>query len=262
VNANELDARSRDADHRRRMPQVARTVLEHARTSRGTLVNAGVYRFSVAHFLGALVIMFIALPFLEAMDAHPAIQAALFSVVLGSAVLAVGGRHRRMVWATALVGPAIVGRWFEQLYPALVPAAVTTGAGVAFIVFIVAQLLMFILRAKRVDAEVLCAGVAAYLMLALLWASGYMLVWNLSPKAFAVTSGEAFSSGGNAFTAVYFSVITLATVGYGDIVPATAAARTLAMLEAMTGTIYIAVIISRLVALYTMSPPREEKTGS
>ena len=233
-------------------------MLEHARAPRGTLVNTGVYRFSVAHFLVALVIMFVALPFLEALDAHPAIQSALFTVVLGSAVLAVGGRHRTMVWATVLVGPALVGRWLEQLYPALLPAEVTTGAGVIFIVFIVAQLFTFILRAKRVDAEVLCGGVAGYLMLALLWASLYMLLWNLTPNAFASTSGEAFSSGGKAFTAVYFSVITLATVGYGDIVPATTAARTLAMLEAMTGTIYIAVIISRLVAMYTVSPSREE----
>ena len=53
------------------------------------------------------------------------------------------------------------------------------------------------------------------------------------------------------FDALYFSFITLSTVGYGDITPLSHGARTLAMTEAMTGTIYIAVLISRLVALYS-----------
>ena len=55
----------------------------------------------------------------------------------------------------------------------------------------------------------------------------------------------------HSFDAFYFSFITLSTVGYGDITPMSHVARTLAMTEAMTGTLYIAVLISRLVALYT-----------
>ena len=55
------------------------------------------------------------------------------------------------------------------------------------------------------------------------------------------------------FTAIYFSFITLATLGYGDITPAADIARMLAMLEAMTGTLFVGVMIARLVSLYSAS---------
>ena len=50
--------------------------------------------------------------------------------------------------------------------------------------------------------------------------------------------------------AVYYSFVTIATLGYGDIVPASHPARGLAILEAVSGQMYLAVLIARLVALY------------
>jgi hypothetical protein len=55
----------------------------------------------------------------------------------------------------------------------------------------------------------------------------------------------------NGFTGFYFSFITLSTVGYGDITPVSRAARWLAAMEAMTGLLYVAVLIARLVSLYS-----------
>jgi hypothetical protein len=61
------------------------------------------------------------------------------------------------------------------------------------------------------------------------------------------------------FTAVYFSFITLSTVGYGDISPVSGVARMLTIVEATTGTIYLAVLISRLVSLYSSSSSSPDK---
>jgi voltage-gated potassium channel len=63
------------------------------------------------------------------------------------------------------------------------------------------------------------------------------------------------------FTAFYFSFATLTTVGYGDIAPVSSVARMLAVMEAVTGLFYVAVLISRLVALYSTQPqPKAPET--
>ena len=78
-----------------------------------------------------------------------------------------------------------------------------------------------------------------------------MLVSRLNPGAFAFNVGTPSVHPVSQFEAYYFSFVTLSTVGYGDITPLSHGARTLAMMEAMTGTLYMAVLISRLVALYS-----------
>jgi hypothetical protein len=57
------------------------------------------------------------------------------------------------------------------------------------------------------------------------------------------------------FTGLYFSFITLSTVGYGDITPVSRAARLLTAMEAVTGLLYVAVLIARLVSLYSRTKP-------
>jgi hypothetical protein len=87
-------------------------------------------------------------------------------------------------------------------------------------------------------------------MLGLLWTFAYRLSAGTGPGAFIFTPAAAAHSLGN-FEAMYFSFVTLSTVGYGDITPLSNGARMLAMTEAMTGTLFVAVFIARLVALYT-----------
>ena len=123
----------------------------------------------------------------------------------------------------------------------------------------VANFLRFILRAPRVTSEVLCAGIATYLMFGLLWGMAYVLVNRLVPDSFVFTVGPISKQSMVGFNGLYFSFITLSTVGYGDIVPVSPAARMLAMTEAMTGTIYLAVLISRLVAMYSSENTNEQK---
>jgi hypothetical protein len=125
------------------------------------------------------------------------------------------------------------------------------GFALLFVGFVFLQFLHFILRAPRVNSEVLCAGVAGYLLLGIIWMFAYILVARVHPGSFSYNVGPTPAHSLASFDAFYFSYITLSTVGYGDITPVTHVARTLAMMEAMTGTLYIAVLISRLVALYT-----------
>jgi Ion channel len=121
----------------------------------------------------------------------------------------------------------------------------------------VVNLLRFVLRAPSVNIEVLCASISAYLMLGLMWTMAYWLVDQLTPEGAFSFNTNAGTPSMNGFNAFYFSFVTLSTVGYGDITPVSKVARMLAAMEAITGLLYMAVLIARLVALYS-SPKSDD----
>jgi hypothetical protein len=208
-------------------------------------------RFSAVQLLIALGIFFTCAPFLEEIKGGDLIVSFLLSLVLLSGVLAVADRRRTLVVAILLAIPTLAARWANHFRPDLVPPRVFLIGGLLVFIFVVAQLLRFVLRAPSVTSEVLCASISAYLMLGLIWTLAYWLVDRLTPGgafSFNTNSGERSING---FTGFYFSFITLSTVGYGDITPVSRIARWLAAMEAMTGLLYVAILIARLVSLYS-----------
>jgi voltage-gated potassium channel len=215
----------------------------------------GAFRYSAVELLAALALLFLVTPFVEDLPNGDLLEAGLLTLVMVFAVLAVGGRRRTLIAALGLVTPALVAKWANHVRPDLVPPEIFLAAGMVFFIFVITHLLRFILRAPRVDASVLCAGISGYLLLGLLWVPAYLLVARLSPAAFSLTAGPDAGHPLEGFNAFYFSFITLCTVGYGDVIPISKAARMLAMLEAITGVFYVAVLISRLVSIYSSSQP-------
>src|SRR6266853_2407506 len=209
----------------------------------------GPRRFSMVQLLIAFALLFFFFPFVEEVKGGDVIVSILLSLVLLSAVLAVADRKGVFFIALVLAIPAIVGRWINHFRPDLVPPPVFLVAGLALIAFVVANLLRFVLRAPSVNTEVVCASISAYLMLGLMWTVAYWLVAQVTPNAFAFNTGPKETMSG--FNAFYFSFITLSTVGYGDVTPVSKVARMLAATEAITGLLYVAVLIARLVALYS-----------
>ena len=90
---------------------------------------------------------------------------------------------------------------------------------------------------------------AVYLLLGLTWASAYELLHILRPEVWTGAASEAPVSQ----TWIYYSFVTLTTMGYGDITPVHPVARSLAILEAVTGQLYLAITLARLVALHIKS---------
>ena len=88
-------------------------------------------------------------------------------------------------------------------------------------------------------------AIVLYLLLGVMWAFAYAIANSLLPNAFMGDAGNARDLA----EWIYFSFVTLTTVGYGHIVPIARAARSLAMLEALVGQLYPAIIIARLVSL-------------
>jgi hypothetical protein len=108
-----------------------------------------------------------------------------------------------------------------------------------------------VLLARSVRAEEIFAAIAAYLLLGFFWAFLYAVFEGQTEDAFrgldAVPRDEMVS------TLIYYSFVTLTTLGYGEIVPTNSFTQNLAVFEAVTGQLFIAVLLARLVALGTMN---------
>ncbi len=169
----------------------------------------------------------------------------LLTLILVSGVAAVA-EHRKLAVALALLAAVVI---------ALAVSEGLASAWHARELRSLATLGAFLLLAIAVGINVFAFGHAIsdrvfgalvlYLLLGVLWAVAYQFMERLLPGAFA---GHTDESGGLADWA-YFSFVTLTTVGYGDITPVALGARSLAMLEALVGQLYPAVIIARLVSL-------------
>jgi hypothetical protein len=222
-----------------------------ATNPRPRLPGVGLFRRSVLMFLVALVLFIAAMPLAQHLATPALLEGPMLAVALIAGVLAVGGRRRSLVFATLLVLPALGARWLYHLRPEPITHSLFLALGSVLFVFVIAHLLRFILRAPRVDSEVLAAGIATYLVLGMTWTLLYLLVDVFAPDAFLLAQTVPASQGFDSFNALYFSFVTLTTMGYGDITPVSPIARMLAILEAVTGVLYLSVLVARLVTLYT-----------
>lgn len=226
-----------------------------------TLANIGVHRFSALQFLLSLVLLLITAPFVQEMQNGDLILAILGIVVLSSAILVVGGRRPTRIAAFILVTPVIAARVVQHYWPGLLPPGTVSGTSFVFVAFVTVYLLRYVLIAPRINSDVLYAGLSGYMLLALLWGLAYALVDQWSPGSVRVPATSAPQQTLESFDALYFSFITLNTVGYGDIVPVTKTTKMLTMLQSTTGLFYMTVLVARLVSLYTAEQFYAEKNA-
>jgi voltage-gated potassium channel Kch len=138
-----------------------------------------------------------------------------------------------------------VTAWFD--HPAL--SAMTLGLWTMIGLFAAAGAFRFAMSATQVDAEHLYATLSAYLLAGIFFGLFYWVLKQIKPGTFAAAGGFSRMS------ALYFSFVTLATLGYGDIVPRTDVARGLAIVEGVGGQLFLAVMVARLVSLYARGEP-------
>jgi Ion channel len=107
------------------------------------------------------------------------------------------------------------------------------------------------LRSSRTVTQAhLYTAVNVYLLLGLLWATLYLAIDSFYPGSIQIGSRPS----GRETDLLYFSLITLSTIGYGDIVPLSGEARVLAALEGVTGVLYIAITVALLVSRFRIEP--------
>ena len=117
------------------------------------------------------------------------------------------------------------------------------------LVLLAAGILLFVFRNRTLTVDGIFATVTVYLLVAMIFSMLYLLLVEWNPASFNLQVAD-MSPQRQQSSLLYFSLITLATVGYGDILPVSETARTLAVIEATVGQFYVAVIVAVFVGMY------------
>jgi hypothetical protein len=196
-----------------------------------------------AWLFASLLLTLAAAPVLGVIDSRVNWHDALLAVNLILAVLSV--RSDRGFRPLAVLAMAFVALRIGAAFgtPGLLDWS--DALWLALSLYILVPMVRRALRPGRVDSERIFAALDTYLLAGLAFAMGHWLMDQVWPGSF----GGAAAQGLSRSDAVYFSYVTLATLGYGDVVPVSPPARGFAILEAVGGQLYIAVLIARLVSL-------------
>lgn len=194
----------------------------------------------------------------------------IFLSLVFLAVLLVVFEHRRSrIVALSLAVASIVSNWATYVLSAgqvQVPLTVVHCLlNIVFLGYAVAVILGDIFNKSAVGADDVLGAMSGYLIAGAAWSSLYALVDTFLPGSFTTTPSliaHPFDRDGRTAMFNYFSIVTLTTMGYGDITPARAPATALAMLEAVFGQFYIAVVVAQLVGARMSGSMRSDARAS
>ncbi len=200
----------------------------------------------------SLVLLLVLYPYVGTISQANAFLKALTSVILIAAVYAVRERRGTFLIALVLGFLAFISGWFGLILSAKEIQVAESIINPIFFAFATVAVLRSIIRGRVTD-DVIYGAIAVYLLLGLTWGSTYTYLESVHPGSFQVAYTTEASGQPGFSELLYYSFVTLTTTGYGDIVPLTSQARSLAFLEAVSGVLFMAVFISRLIGALSSS---------
>jgi hypothetical protein len=217
------------------------------------------YTKGFARLLIALLIYIVVSPFIpQGSPAAVGVHMWLTLVLFFAALTAQKGAQRpvALIW----LGPALVLYWLGIYNVVEFSRELALVFFVGFYFLVLVSFVKQLVAAKTVNGEVIAGSLCTYLLIGLLWGAAYNLAYAIDPNAYAGALLEnADSSRMHIFN--YFSMVTLTSLGYGDITPQTLGASSLCQLEAIIGQFYTAVLVAWLVGMYG-KPLRQKKLES
>ncbi len=208
-----------------------------AANDHGLSGKGGVY-----HVLLASLLLLMALqPFADVGDGV-VVRVGLAGMLLAS--MAAAGSRRRLFVIGLVLGVPAVGLAF---LPGAIPTVADGFLTIAMLLFICFVILRRIARHPVVTAATVSASLVVYLAFGVIWAKAYWLVYHFYPDSFTGLSGSGILDVQRDL--FYYSYVTLATLGYGDINPVGPEARSLAITEAIVGQLYLVVLVAGLVGM-------------
>ncbi len=201
-------------------------------------------RFSYLFF--TIMMMFLLRPFLAGAKALNIVTDVFLWAILISCVWAVqdGRKHRRVVLGMAIV--VILTDLTAILLRTALTSWVSTVAAAFFLGYAVVAIFLYLAKQHEVTVDMIMAAASEYVLIGILFAVLYNFMEAAYPGSFNFAGAENKRPG-----FLYFSFVTLTTTGYGDVLPLSPQARSLAAFEAVTGQLYIAITVALLVGAYS-----------
>lgn len=212
---------------------------------RGLVVGEGFPRF--LWLLGAMLLELLLAPVLAATPMGYTLARGATGLVLIAALFSVGFRRTPAVLFVLAFGAHVVrvllqDPWFD---------AASLVLRFLFLTYVLVLILARVLRDRNVTYDTIAGAACGYVLLGLVWADLFILLQAFRPGSYEVPASMVVGAGGDSRAAlVYFSFVTLTTVGYGFVHPNDPGAGGLAVSEAIFGQLYLAIMISRLVGLH------------
>ncbi|MBK7949292.1 MAG: two pore domain potassium channel family protein [Deltaproteobacteria bacterium] len=204
--------------------------------------------------LASLIFMMVALPLLEWSSGRTLRFPILFSLVLMAATWVNRTQHWVLVVAILTGIGALAGNALSVAEGALAPRIAGDLSGLALLVLTTFVILNSVVRTRRVELDTVIGGICVYLLIGLSFTTLYRLLLDLDPAAFMLgdlpLAEACVDASSLPARLLYFSFITLTTTGLGDIRPASEIAQMLTAGEALTGQLYVAIFVARLMGLH------------
>ena len=212
--------------------------------------------YGFRNLLFFLLIYIVGSPFLDPYSSLEVFAHLFLSITLFAALYTVGKYQKRRSIAMVVLMVLLVLYWLG-IYDVI--RFSRQGAYLLFVAYfglLIYSYIMHLAQFRKVTINILYAALCLYLMIGLFWGSLYTLLYELSPGAYSgILLDSAQGTPIHAFN--YFSMVTLTTLGYGDITPQTPGAGALCQVEAIVGQFFTAVIVGWLVGNMITEEQRE-----
>jgi hypothetical protein len=137
--------------------------------------------------------------------------------------------------------------WLSFFIPGMADTALPSVLYGLLLGFVTFTIFGHMFRAEKVDRGLVASAITVYLLLGVIWGAAYLTIYIINPGTFEAPGVDPDYA---SVHFLYYSYVTLTTLGYGDITPVSPTARILSVTEAITGVLYTAILIARLVSLY------------
>jgi len=194
-----------------------------------------------------LVIYFASFPIVENLTIAKHLLNLFYLLIIFSAVFSISNTKKPLLISSSLLLFTLIFRWLHYFYQLDTFYLFELSSACLFWLYIATHILRFIIHQQHINAELVYAAIAVYFVIGLIWTSTYQIIELNNPHSFSIVNEIATKKQELFFQMWYFSMVTLTTLGYGDITPITMTARSFVILEAMTGQFYLAILIASLI---------------